>query len=162
MKITEPKTPYVRYNADTDEFEGGKTNPCLPFFPQKISTSPCSATLEIPSLDLAGNGSGVSSPILQSPISAEQPPPSPPVSPRRTSFSSSVNGRPSSGSIRSRSGSSSRSTSFNLPNEVKGEISLLVGSTGHGDDEIEVEEEMDEESRFRPHVYPVKQLMAQT
>ena len=23
MKITEPKTPYVRYNAETDEVEGG-------------------------------------------------------------------------------------------------------------------------------------------
>ena len=23
MKITEPKTPYVRYNAETDTFEGG-------------------------------------------------------------------------------------------------------------------------------------------
>lgn len=24
MKITEPKTPFVRYNAETDEFEGGR------------------------------------------------------------------------------------------------------------------------------------------
>lgn len=32
MKITEPKTPYVRYNAETDEFEGGKTGPYTPFF----------------------------------------------------------------------------------------------------------------------------------
>lgn len=24
MKITEPKTPYVRYNAETDEVEGGE------------------------------------------------------------------------------------------------------------------------------------------
>lgn len=23
MKITEPKTPYVRYNAETDEIDGG-------------------------------------------------------------------------------------------------------------------------------------------
>ena len=23
MKITEPKTPFVRYNAETDEIEGG-------------------------------------------------------------------------------------------------------------------------------------------
>jgi protein phosphatase inhibitor 2 len=23
MKITEPKTPYVRYNAETDQVEGG-------------------------------------------------------------------------------------------------------------------------------------------
>lgn len=25
MKITEPKTPYVRYNAETDEVEGGQS-----------------------------------------------------------------------------------------------------------------------------------------
>src|ERR1700730_13085 len=25
MKITEPKTPYVRYNAETDEVEGGES-----------------------------------------------------------------------------------------------------------------------------------------
>jgi len=123
MKITEPKTPYVRYNADTDEFEG-----------------------DIPSLDLAGNGSGVSSPVLQSPVSAEQPPPSPPVSPRRASFSSGVNGRSSSGSIRSRSGSSSRSTSFSLPNEAKGDLSLPARGIGPGDEEVEEEEEMDEEA----------------
>ncbi|KAF9651738.1 hypothetical protein BDM02DRAFT_3110199 [Thelephora ganbajun] len=125
MKITEPKTPYVRYNAETDEFEG-----------------------DIPSLDLAGNNSGVSSPILQSPVSAE-PPPSPPVSPHRTSFSSGINGRSSSGSIRSRSGSSSRSTSFSLPNEAKDEISLPGRRTGpddEDDEEVEEEEEMDEEA----------------
>jgi len=121
MKITEPKTPYVRYNAETDEFEG-----------------------DIPSLDLAGNGSGVNSPVLQSPVSAEQPPPSPPASPRRASFSGGVNGRSSSGSIRSRSGSSSRSTSFSLPNEAKGEISGVT--IGPDDEEVEEDEEMDEEA----------------
>jgi protein phosphatase inhibitor 2 len=26
MKITEPKTPYVRYNAETDTVEGGSTS----------------------------------------------------------------------------------------------------------------------------------------
>jgi protein phosphatase inhibitor 2 len=30
MKITEPKTPYVRYNAETDEVEGGETDPDFP------------------------------------------------------------------------------------------------------------------------------------
>jgi len=123
MKITEPKTPYVRYNAETDEFEG-----------------------DIPSLDLAGNNSGVASPVLQSPVSTEQPPPSPPVSPRRTSFSSGVNGRSSSGSIRSRSGSSSRSTSFSLPNEAKSEISFHGRGINPEDEEVEEEEEMDEEA----------------
>ena len=103
----------------------------------------------------------MSSPVLQSPVSAEQPPPSPPVSPRRASFSSGVNGRSSSGSIRSRSGSSSRSTSFSLPNEAKGDLSLPARGIGPGDEEVEEEEEMDEEGRLRSHIHNVKQLMAQ-
>ena len=149
MKITEPKTPYVRYNAETDEFEGGKTDPYFSYFPlAQVSASPCSVTLEIPSLDLAGNNPDVNSPVLQSPVSAEQPPPSPPVSPRRASFSSGANGRSSSGSIRSRSGSSSRSTSFSLPNEAKGEISFQGRGINPDDEEVEEEEEMDEEGRL--------------
>ncbi|KAH8830309.1 hypothetical protein DL96DRAFT_1592384, partial [Flagelloscypha sp. PMI_526] len=46
MKITEPKTPYVRYNAETDEIEG-----------------------DIPNLDLNGSSSGGPS----SPIHASNP-----------------------------------------------------------------------------------------
>jgi len=163
MKITEPKTPYVRYNAETDEFEGGMTDPCFPFpSPTQISASPCSATLEIPSLDLAGNGFSVSSPVLQSPVNTEQPPPpSPPVSPRRTSFSSGVNGRSSSGSIRSRSGSSSRNTSFSLPNEAKNEISFHGSGIGPEDEEVEEEEEMDEEGKLRSCTHLVNKLIVE-
>lgn len=149
MKITEPKTPYVRYNAETDEFEGGKPCPNFLLLPRSyIPASPVSMISDIPSLDLAGNNSGVSSPVLQSPVSAEQPPPSPPASPRRASFSSGVNGRSSSGR---RSGSSSRSTSFSLPNEAKGEISQE--RLGPSDEEVEEEEEMDEEGKFQPHAH---------
>ncbi|KAJ3932450.1 MAG: hypothetical protein NXY57DRAFT_1002939 [Lentinula lateritia] len=112
-KITEPKTPYVRYNAETDEVEG-----------------------DIPALDL--NGRYVpSSPILSaSPTGANTSGPSS----RRTSFSSA--GR--SGSVRSGSAQSSRGTSFNLPDEARSDIR----ATGNGDlgDEIEVDEEMDEET----------------
>src|SRR3954454_8759532 len=32
MKITEPKTPYVRYNAELDEIDGGMSN-CYSTFP---------------------------------------------------------------------------------------------------------------------------------
>ena len=32
MKITEPKTPYVRYNAETDTVEGGACTPPLDSF----------------------------------------------------------------------------------------------------------------------------------
>lgn len=118
MKITEPKTPYVRYNAETDQVEG-----------------------EIPSLDLGGHMSSPmeylsSSPRSVSPTGANTSGPSS----RRTSLSST--GRPSS-SRRSASTGSSRSTSFNLPSEAKAEIRAVQGNPG---EEVETEEEMDEEA----------------
>ncbi|KAG1763166.1 hypothetical protein EDD22DRAFT_888323 [Suillus occidentalis] len=118
MKITEPKTPYVRYNAETDQVEG-----------------------EIPSLDLGGHMSPSmeylsSSPRSVSPTGADTSGPSS----RRTSLSST--GRPSS-SRRSASTGSSRSTSFNLPSEAKAEIRAVQGNPG---EEVETEEEMDEEA----------------
>ncbi|KAJ7044805.1 hypothetical protein C8F04DRAFT_1069577 [Mycena alexandri] len=128
MKITEPKTPYVRYNAETDTVEG-----------------------EIPNLDLNGqyvwtNGSSnPTSPVMSpSPTGADGSGPSS----RRTSFSSagrsgSVSGRSGSASGRSGSGNSSRSTSFNLPNEARREIRADGRETG---EEVELDEEMDEET----------------
>lgn len=118
MKITEPKTPYVRYNAETDQVEG-----------------------EIPSLDLGGRIPSPmeylsSSPRSVSPTGADTSGPSS----RRTSLSST--GRPSS-SRRSASTGSSRSTSFNLPSEAKAEIRAVQGNPG---EEVETEEEMDEEA----------------
>ncbi|EGO27734.1 hypothetical protein SERLADRAFT_461675 [Serpula lacrymans var. lacrymans S7.9] len=118
MKITEPKTPYVRYNAETDEIEG-----------------------DIPSLDLGGrfHSSPVSPVRTISPTGADTSGPSS----RRTSISSA--GRPSASTTSGRSGSanSSRSTSFNLPNEARGEIRALKGDPG---EEVEMDEEMDEEA----------------
>ncbi|KAL0580741.1 hypothetical protein V5O48_001299 [Marasmius crinis-equi] len=114
MKITEPKTPYVRYNPETDEVEG-----------------------DIPLLDLSGRF--VSPPSPTSPTNADSSSPSS----RRTSVSSagrpgnSVSGRSNS------SGQSSRSTSFNLPDEARKGIRSEPGEPG---DEIEVDEEMDEET----------------
>ncbi|KAG8218985.1 hypothetical protein J3R82DRAFT_4728 [Butyriboletus roseoflavus] len=105
MKITEPKTPYVRYNAETDEVEG-----------------------DIPDFHLgarAGSPSSVGS-RAESPASMVASGPSS----RRASLSSV--GRNSSG--RSGSAASSRSTSFNLPNEARGEIRALKADSG---DEIE-------------------------
>ncbi|OJA09581.1 hypothetical protein AZE42_10070 [Rhizopogon vesiculosus] len=119
MKITEPKTPYVRYNAETDEIEG-----------------------DIPSLDLAGRASSpmeyqamTSSPRSASPTGADTSGPSS----RRTSLSSV--GR--AGSRRSASTGSSRSTSFNLPSEARAEIRAVQRDPG---EEVETEEEMDEEA----------------
>lgn len=120
MKITEPKTPYVRYNAETDTVES-----------------------DIPSLDLNGRTASPISPVrTQSPSNSSTAATGGGSAPssRRTSFSStgraSVSGRQSSGS-------SSRSTSFNLPNEARDIIRLENQQPG---DEIEFEEEMDEET----------------
>jgi len=114
MKITEPKTPYVRYNAETDEIEG-----------------------DIPNLDL-NNRFASSSPIMS--VSSTGADTSGPSS-RRTSISSA--GRPGSTSGRSGSATSSRSTSFNLPNEARREIRADLREPGG---EVEFEEEMDEET----------------
>lgn len=113
MKITEPKTPYVRYNAETDEVEG-----------------------DIPNLDLSGrfiaSSSNPASPVLSiSPTGADASGPSS----RRTSTSG-----------RSGSATSSRSTSFNLPNEARREIRSDERDTGG---EVEFDEEMDEETAAR-------------
>ncbi|KAG6850198.1 hypothetical protein H0H93_016627, partial [Arthromyces matolae] len=116
MKITEPKTPYVRYNPETDEVEG-----------------------EIPKFDLDGHYIPPS-PTQLSAISSTGADTSGPSS-RRTSISSL--GRSGSISGRSASGASSRSTSFSLPNEARREIRAVAGDPG---EEVEVEEEMDEET----------------
>ncbi|KAG2343660.1 hypothetical protein BDR05DRAFT_933190 [Suillus weaverae] len=119
MKITEPKTPYVRYNAETDQVEG-----------------------DIPSLDLSGRVPSPieylsSSPRSASPTGADTSGPSS----RRTSLSSA--GRTSSARSASTASSRSRSTSFNLPSEAKAEIRAMKGNPG---EEVETEEEMDEEA----------------
>ncbi|KAH9855000.1 hypothetical protein C2E23DRAFT_816412 [Lenzites betulinus] len=127
MKITEPKTPYVRYNAETDTVED-----------------------DIPGLDLNGLNGRVASPISPvravSPVSStgatatggESGPPS-----RRASISSSSAGGARSSTPGRTSRSSSRSTSFNLPNEAREVLRLDGRQPG---DEVEVEEEMDEEA----------------
>ncbi|EPS98808.1 hypothetical protein FOMPIDRAFT_1148433 [Fomitopsis schrenkii] len=120
MKITEPKTPYVRYNAETDTVEsdipaldlGRTTSP--PVMSPERAASPTSST------GATGGGSAPSS--------------------RRTSFSST--GRTSTPSNRPGSGRSSRSTSFNLPDDAREVIRLDGRQPG---DEIEFEE-MDEET----------------
>lgn len=164
MKITEPKTPYVRYNAETDTFEGGghtlhllvftvtatDCSICMCFTPRWVFTS----RVDIPQLDL--NGQVVASPTSPmirsvSPSSTgatggESGPPS-----RRTSFSS---GRASSVG-RPGSGGSSRSTSFSLPNEARETIRLDGRQPG---DEVEVGEEMDEESEY--FVFVVRDLLS--
>ncbi|TRM67909.1 hypothetical protein BD626DRAFT_480163 [Schizophyllum amplum] len=123
MKITEPKTPYVRYNAETDTFEG-----------------------DIPNLDLNGHYVNPTAPPpeeaqVERAMSASPPPPPSEHSSRRASIGSS-SGRSASGA-RSTSRSSSRSTSFNLPTEAKGEIRAHLGDASP---EADADEEMDEET----------------
>ena len=99
---------------------------------------------EIPSLDLSGSmaspGSYSARSFSPSSVAATDGESGPPS--RRTSISS--NGRTSSGGGPG-SRSSSRSTSFNLPNEAREVIRLDGRQPG---DEIEFDEEMDEESAF--------------
>ncbi|CUA70135.1 hypothetical protein RSOLAG22IIIB_00483 [Rhizoctonia solani] len=143
MKITEPKTPYVRYNAETDEVEGFSNIPAfnldahlnrsnstevsqLP--PASIPPVPEDAPAPpIPPMPLSRKSSGASEP--------------PPASSRRTSFTTP----PVPGRAGSASGSSSRSTSFQAGD--RGEIRKLQGQHGERG-EIE-EDEMDEESAER-------------
>lgn len=143
MKITEPKTPYVHYNAETDEIEGGEDF----IYDSEHQLIRTLWYTEIPSLDLGDRASSSSS-YAASPVQTtyssrgNTPDPSPSENgSRRTSFSSA--GRPSSVG-RPGSGSSSRSTSFSLPNEsVRREFRASSSERG----EIE-EEEMDEESEL--------------
>lgn len=107
MKITEPKTPFVRYNAMTDEVEGFSND-------------------TIPNFSLDGK-SPVSSPTSSEPQAI-------PGSHRRDSVELA------------RSGSSSRSTSFSLPNLPNGAPRMMRDEDGRsGAGEIEEDEEMDAE-----------------
>ncbi|TFL00669.1 hypothetical protein BDV98DRAFT_569396 [Pterulicium gracile] len=134
MKITEPKTPYVRYNAELDEVDG-----------------------EIPAFDLNGNYIHPSQ-RAQSPTyftGNELVPPSPTgadasgPSSRRTSLSSTGwpgsagGGSTSDSQVRPTTPGSSRSTSFSLPSEARKNLQLGEGERGG---EVEVDEEMDEET----------------
>lgn len=133
MKITEPKTPFVRYNAETDTVEGD-----IPGFNLNApySDSPPQSPTQTPS----STGVDTSGP-----------------SSRRTSTSSvgfstpnggggGEGGMTASGSGSGRSagsGASSRSTSFNLPDEARKGIRSSSAERG---EEVEEDEEMDPEA----------------
>jgi protein phosphatase inhibitor 2 len=139
MKITEPKTPYVRYNAETDEIEGGLYI-CGSSFLRFIEQ----CWLDIPALELELSATSLGGPRSTSPtisISTTGADASGPSS-RRTSISSI--GRPGT-AMSARSDASSRSTSFSLPNDARSAIRADRRSPG---EEVEVDEEMDEECGF--------------
>ena len=98
---------------------------------------------EIPSLDLNGSMYPRSLSPTSSSVAATDGESGPPS--RRTSFSS--NGRTSSGTGPG-SRSSSRSTSFNLPSDAR-EAIRRYGRQPGDEGEVEVDEEMDEESTYK-------------
>ncbi|KAL4076347.1 hypothetical protein J3A83DRAFT_4226656 [Scleroderma citrinum] len=112
MKITEPKTPYVRYNAETDEVEGD-----IPQLELGGARSPGFPPSSLPESPTSGVASGHSS--------------------RRASLSSV--GKNSSG--RSGSVASSRSTSFSLPNDARNDVRSLADSPDSEIEEEEMDEE---------------------
>ena len=142
MKITEPKTPYVRYNAETDEIIEGGLYRCRALFRLLLNQF----WLDIPALELELSATSLGGARSASPtisISTTGADASGPSS-RRTSISSI--GRPGTAmSARSGSGASSRSTSFSLPNDARSAIRADRRSPG---EEVEFDGEMDEECGF--------------
>jgi protein phosphatase inhibitor 2 len=134
MKITEPKTPYVRYNAELDEVDGE-----IPAFDLNGNYIHPSARTQTQPEPTAASGSGQG--LVYDPPSPTGADASA-LSSRRTSLSSTPGGRPGPSST-----PSSRSTSFSLPREARGDISVGLGDGDRGE-EVEVDEEMDEESKF--------------
>jgi len=143
MKITEPKTPYVRYNAELDEVENMG---------------------DIPSLNLNRDQSSSSNPTT--PVSGSFPPSeSPRADPAlladekaKTDANTVANARRPSFSLpsKTRSGSasagstSSRSTSFHLPEDDRKKLKKKTQEGGAATENGEVEEEeMDEEAQAK-------------
>lgn len=145
MKITEPKTPYVRYDAETDTVEGmseippfsldakGQT-PSVPNSPAPITSKDILAEALDPGkvAELTNANTSANAAIS---VSGEDV--------RRASSTSS--GRPGS-----MSRTSSRSTSFNLPNDDPSKAKLRAQSRSpegtNADGEIAEDEELDPEA----------------
>jgi len=119
MKITEPKTPYVRYNAETDEVENLSDIPSLSLN-ERPSSHPSTPGTASPAAAFI---------VAPLPPTEDSDPPS-----RRASFSNQG---------RSSSRSSSRSTSFNLPDVDSGRMKV-DGAGEQG--EVEEDEELDPEA----------------
>lgn len=116
MKIDEPKTPYVRYNAETDTVEGMTEIP--PFSLEPISRTPSAPNSPLPSSGELNSAALVSESLVAASASVAP-------APRRASFN-----RPGSrpGSTGAMSRSSSRSTSFHLPTDDAGQAGVRAQS----------------------------------
>ncbi|KAG8760313.1 hypothetical protein FRC14_003469 [Serendipita sp. 396] len=137
MKITEPKTPYVRYNAELDVVENMGDIPSFDLNRGQSSnpTTPTSTSfpMDSPKAD----------PALLAADEKNQTEANTNANARRTSFSlPGATGRRSN----STSGStSSRSTSFHLPDEERKNFQRTANEPS-GTGEVGEEEEMDEEA----------------
>lgn len=143
MKITEPKTPYVRYDAETDTVEGmseippfsleGQT-PSVPNSPAPITSKEVIAEAldpgKVAELTNANTSANAAISVTGDDV-------------RRASSTSS--GRPGS-----MSRTSSRSTSFNLPNDDPSKAKFRAQSRSpegtNADGEIAEDEELDPEA----------------
>jgi len=134
MKITEPKTPYVRYNAELDIVEGMNEIPSfdLSHDQQPSTSSSSSLPVDSPKQDPALLAEERKITDVNTAENA-----------RRPSFTTSAQqGRSSSASAGS---TSSRSTSFHLPEEERKKLQRKQPTEPTGNGEVE-EEEMDEEA----------------
>lgn len=163
MKIDEPKTPFVRYNAELEnENEGGEwfSTSILETVSMDLISLCDPSNVDIPSLELDNSApTSPAGPSFQdttaenTAANAGRPPASPPSSsggrpPIRSSSSDRNSRRPSFSTTRS--GSSSRSTSFNMPPDDLGRTEFREGGLGllrNEDDVLDDEEALDEESK---------------
>lgn len=142
MKITEPKTPFVRYNAELDVVENMSDIPAFHLDRTRTPSNPPTPTSQ--GYRELNEEETVASPDsnlvdLPSPMSAAATIASTSTSgDRRASFSATTKAR--SGSTGS--GRSSRSTSFHIPQE---ELQKIRRKNIEGNGEVE-EEEFDEEA----------------
>lgn len=138
MKITEPKTPYVRYNAELDIVENMNDIPSFDLSHNQPSTSTSSSLrVESPKADHALLSEDSKLTDLNTSTNA-----------RRLSFTASNQGRSNSASAGS---TSSRSTSFHLPDEERKKLQKRPAEPA-GNGEVE-EEEMDEEAAAKHEAF---------
>jgi len=154
MKITEPKTPYVRYDAETDTVEGMSDIPSFSLEPRSGTPSAPNSPVTVPPDLNRVSVDAASSSIVNAATAAA-------LTSANTSANANMHytsaGVPRSTSFtRSASGASSRSTSFNLQADdpTKAKIrdrskSPAVGDTisvPTKDGEVEEDEEVDAET----------------
>jgi len=145
MKITEPKTPYVRYDAETDTVEGMSDIPPFTLEPQSQTPSAPNSPLPVPT-DITDPAKVAA--VTNANTSAN------------AAISASGDGVRRNSATRpgSNSRTSSRSTSFNLPNDdpTKAKLRTSRSPENHTADDGEIEEEEDDPEAAAKHAEFVK------